>query len=454
MSASGFHMRLSEAARLIRARYTGPDVLLQGISTDSRKDVKDNLFIALHGPNFDAHEFVVSVHAAGAAACMVEHEVKVAGPMLIVDDTRRAMGRLAGAWRKQFSYPVIAVTGSNGKTTVKEMLAAILSQRTPVLATQGNLNNDIGVPLTLLRLDKSFSAAIIEMGANHPGEIDYLTGLAQPDVALITNAGPAHLEGFGSLEGVSRAKGEIYNGLGTDGVAVINIDDLFSDYWIGLNKKHQMLTFGLHKTADVSAKIGYAETGQQLELHTPKGKLDVKLNLIGMHNVMNALAASAAALAVNTPLEHIKAGLEMMHAVNGRMQSKEGLRHARIIDDTYNANPGSLQAALNVLSALPGARWLALGDMGELGEGSERIHSDAGMVIKAASVDRLYTLGELAARAAETYGPAARRFSSHEAMIDELRIELKEDVTLLVKGSRRSRMDKIVTALTLNGGRN
>ena len=451
MSKQGFSLRLAEAATLLKARYTGTDVILQGVSTDSRKDVQGTLYVALRGPNFDAHAFVHDVQKAGAAACMVDREIEGLERSLIVKDTHQALGELASLWRKRFSCPVIAITGSNGKTTVKEMIAAILSQQGKVMATQGNLNNDIGVPLTLFRMSEQHQYAVIEMGANHHGEIKYLAGLTQPDVAVITNAGPAHLEGFGSVEGVSRAKGEIYSGLTDGGVAIINADDDYAGYWKALNLQRRTLTFGIQNSADVSATLNATSGGNTMQLHTPVGGISITLRLLGRHNAMNALAATASAIAVGISLDRIKAGLEGMHPVKGRLQSVVGVGNARIIDDTYNANPASLQAALDVLTTVPGSRWLALGDMGELGDEALTMHSNAGVAAKAAGVDRLYTLGELASRAAQAYGPAARHFDNHDAMVSELKTELKADVTLLVKGSRRSRMDKIVTALTLNG---
>ena len=446
----GFQMRLQEAAEALGARWAGEDVMLEGVSTDTRTLQAGQLFVALRGPNFDGHDYLAEAKAKGAAACMVEQPVANC-PALIVGDTRLALGRLARAWRRHFAMPLVAVTGSNGKTTVKEMLASIFAQQGEVLATRGNLNNDIGVPLTLFGLDSSRSSAVIEMGANHAGEIAYLTSLAEPNVAVITNAAAAHLEGFGSLEGVAKAKGEIYQGLKQDGTAIINADDDYADLWRGLTKDKNVLSFGLQNPADISARWQAGDCGSQIHITTPEGKVKLHLALLGEHNVMNALAAIAAAQAVGIKLTTIKAGLEAMQPVAGRLQLKAGLQGSRLIDDTYNANPASLAAAIEVLAAFGGKHILVLGDMGELGDDTEALHAEAGRFAKAHAVDRLYTVGPMAAVAAKAFGTGAQPCENHEAVSKALQPELDTDSTVLVKGSRLSQMERIVQMLVSGG---
>ncbi len=446
----GFLMRLHEAAEALGARWAGEDVRLQGVSTDTRTLQAGQLFVALHGPNFDGHDYLAEAKARGAAACMVEKPVANC-PSIIVGDTRLALGRLARAWRQRFTLPLVAVTGSNGKTTVKEMLATILGQQGQTLATRGNLNNDIGLPLTLFDLDAGYTAAVVEMGANHAGEIAYLTRLAEPGVAVITNAAPAHLEGFGSLEGVARAKGEIFQGLSETGTAIINADDPFAPLWREFAQSRKTLSFGLLQPADVTARWQAGERGSQLQVTTPEGELECTLALLGEHNVMNALAAIAAALAVGLPMTAIKAGLEEMQPVPGRLQLKPGLKGCRIIDDTYNANPASLTAAIQVLAGFAGKRILVLGDMGELGENAIPLHAEAGRVAKAAGIEGLYAVGSMAKAAVESFGAGAEWFADQPTASATLQSELASDVTVLLKGSRLSHMEQVVNALVAGG---
>ncbi|MEO5573247.1 MAG: UDP-N-acetylmuramoyl-tripeptide--D-alanyl-D-alanine ligase [Gammaproteobacteria bacterium] len=446
-------MRLSQAAQAINATLCGADVEFCGVSTDTRSLQTDNLFVALTGPHFDAHDFLAQAHGKGAAAAMLNNAASDALPVLVVADTRASLARLAAHWRRQFTVPVIAVTGSNGKTTVKEMIAAIFNQIGPTLVTQGNLNNDIGLPLTLLRLDASHRFAVIEMGANHPGEIAHLTAITRPNVALINNAGPAHLEGFLTLAGVARAKGEIFAGLATQGTAILNADDVFSGLWRELIGDQRCLSFGLEAPADVSAHWKMHDDGSQLELHTPAGDIAIRLPLPGRHNVMNALAASAAALAAGAGLNEIKRGLEAIQPVKGRLQIKSGLHGTRIIDDTYNANPGSLGAALEVLASSPDATWLVLGDMAELGDDAGALHEAAGQQALAAGIDRLFTVGEFSRRAAQQFGSSARHFVTQDELIAGLRDELNAAqpfaVSVLIKGSRSAGMERVVAVLTV-----
>ena len=446
----GFQMRLHEAADALGAHWAGEDVMLQGVGTDTRTLQTGQLFVALHGPNFDGHDYLAEAKAKGAAACMVEKPVANCSA-LIVGDTRLALGQLARAWRHHFAMPLVGVTGSNGKTTVKEMLASIFARLGEVLATRGNLNNDIGVPLTLLGLDSRHTSAVVELGANHAGEIAYLTALAEPNVAVITNAASAHLEGFGTLNGVANAKGEIFQGLKEDGTAIINADDEFASLWRGLAKDKKVLSFGLQNPADIAAQWQVGDRGSQIHVSTPEGKVKLQLALLGEHNVMNALAAIAAAQAAGVKLTTIKAGLEAMQPVAGRLQLKAGIHGSRIIDDTYNANPASLAAAIEVLAGFAGKHILVLGDMGELGDEARELHAQAGRFARAHGVDRLYTVGPMAAAAAEAFGKEAQQCDSHEAASKALQQELTDDATVLVKGSRLSRMERVVQRLESGG---
>ncbi|MFN2308165.1 MAG: UDP-N-acetylmuramoyl-tripeptide--D-alanyl-D-alanine ligase [Gammaproteobacteria bacterium] len=441
-------MQLSEAAGVLQARRSGPDARFAGISTDSRSLAAGNLFFALSGPHFDGHDHLDAARSRGAVAAVVSRPVQTPLPLLQVADTRRALGELARHWRGRFSLPVVGITGSNGKTTVKEMVAAILGQRGSVLATQGNLNNDIGVPLTLARLDQAHRSAVVEMGANHAGEIAYLTRLARPTVGIVTNAGPAHLEGFGSLEGVAHAKGELFAELSSDAVAVINADDRFAGLWRGLAQGRRCLGFGLEPGAEVSADWQANGSGTRLNLRTPDGELPVRLPLPGRHNVLNALGATAAALAAGASLEDVRRGLEGLAAVGGRLQHRTRADGGLIIDDTYNANPASLRAAIAVLAALPGERWLVLGDMAELGGDAAALHAEIGADACAAGIERLYTLGPLSAHAARACGERAQAFVDFDALMAALRKHLRAEVTLLVKGSRAMGMERVVRALT------
>jgi UDP-N-acetylmuramoyl-tripeptide--D-alanyl-D-alanine ligase len=447
-------MSLSDAAGAINARHLGVGAVFSGVSTDSRSVQRDELFVALKGERFDGHDYLDEAASRGAVGVMVSRPVDIALGQLVVDDTRLGLGRLAAAWRADLQIPVIAVTGSNGKTTVKEMIASIMAGRGEVLATHGNLNNDIGVPLTLLRLRDTHQSAVIEMGANHAGEIAYVTALARPTVAMITNAGPAHLEGFGSLDGVAHAKAEIFTGLGATGTAVLNADDAYYPLWKHLTRHYRQLSFAIDATADMHADAksivvtGDGETQRtQFTLHTPAGSIDVSLPMPGRHNVMNALGAAAAAFAAGAEPEDIRRGLAAATSVGGRMQSRPGLHGARLIDDTYNANPASLQAGLSVLTALPGRHWLMLGDMGELGDDAAAAHEIAGQAARAAGIERLFTLGDLASHAAAAFGAGATHFDTIEDLIQALRFDLAHGITLLIKGSRLMRLERVVAAV-------
>ena len=438
---------LKQIAVYAQGQLKGNAEAVSGVSTDTRSLQAGELFVALTGPNFDGHDYVAQAVEAGAVAVMVARDLDCAVPQIIVDDTRLALGRLASGWRHSINSVLIGLTGSNGKTTVKEMIAAILRELGQVLATRGNLNNDIGMPLTLLGLRPEHEFAVIEMGANHHGEIRYLARIADPDIALITNAAPAHLEGFGDLDGVARGKGELFEELRSDALAVINHDDVYFEYWQGRLDGQKTLSFGMNPGADVCG----SDDDQNFVLHYANEEIQIKLPLAGRHNRMNALAAAAVAIAAGSGLEQIRAGLESMKPVAGRLQAQEGRSGARIIDDTYNANPGSLQAAIDYLAGIQGQRWLVLGNMGELGDAGDELHRQAGVMAAGAALDRLYTLGTLARNAAESFGPNARAFDDRQQMIEVLRSELKPGVTVLVKGSRSMAMEEVVKALVLKG---
>jgi UDP-N-acetylmuramoyl-tripeptide--D-alanyl-D-alanine ligase len=449
-------LSLDRVAAYAGGRLQGQVVDVTGVSTDTRTLQSGELFIALNGENFDGHDYVLQAAAKGAAAAMVSRTVECTIPLVLVDDTRLGLGNFAAGWRQDLKPMMVGLTGSNGKTTVKEMIAAIFKQQGRVLATRGNLNNDIGMPLTLLELRPEHEYAVIEMGANHLEEIRYLAEISDPDIGLINNAAPAHLEGFGDLDGVARGKGELFESLRFDAIAILNKDDVYAEYWRGCLHGQEVLSFGMNPGADVQ---GVYEA-QTFRIEYQDQRVSVDLPLPGSHNRMNALAAAACAIAAGLSLEKIKAGLESMQSVAGRLQAQKGLKGARIIDDTYNANPGSLTAAIEYLSEADGGRWLVLGDMGELGDASEELHRDAGRYAAEAGLDRLYVLGELAHKAAESFGSGATAYTDKESLIRALTDELDESVTVLIKGSRSMAMEEVVGALIVahessneNGGK-
>ncbi len=444
-------LRLSEVATLVNGRLVGEDAWVEGVSTDTRRLTPGCLFIALRGERYDGHEFVRRAATLAAGAALVAREIDGGPAQIVVGDTLAALQRLAAAWRLRSNAPVLAVTGSNGKTTTKTMLAAILGQAGRVLATRGNLNNHIGVPLTLLELGAEHDFAVVEMGANHPGEIALLTRLARPNVGLITNAGDAHLEGFGSREGVARAKGELFADLAADGIAVINADDAYADLWGELAGDRRQLRFGLRGKTEVRAHDVVTEAnGMRFVLTAPDGEAAVTLPLAGRHNVANALAAAAAAAAVGTPVAAIAAGLAAVPPVAGRLRARPAVGGATLIDDSYNANPDSLAAAIEVLTAGTGQAWLVLGDMAELGDATEMRHTEAGRLARKAGVRRLFTIGRHSVLAARAFGGDARHYEEREALIRDIADGLSSDVTVLVKGSRSAGMEQVVEALVCN----
>ncbi|HKD53674.1 MAG TPA: UDP-N-acetylmuramoyl-tripeptide--D-alanyl-D-alanine ligase, partial [Steroidobacteraceae bacterium] len=411
---------LAEFARLCAGRLNGADARYGEVVTDSRTLQAGQLFVALRGQNFDGHAFVAAARAEGAAGAVVDTLQDVALPQIVVPDTQAALVRAARAWRAAFTGPVIGVAGSNGKTTTKEMTAAILSRAGDCLATRGNLNNHIGVPLTLLRLEPTHRFAVVEMGANHAGEVAALAQIAQPTVGMITNAGAEHLEGFGSLEGVARAEGEMVAALSQSATAVINADDEFAALWRALTRA-RLVTFGVRAPADFSAAevrttVGAAGFRTHFRLQTPHGSAAIELAVGGAHNVSNALAAAAAAASAGATLEHIAAGLATVRAVPGRLQFRQARSGAWLIDDSYNANPSSVHAAIEVLASLTGRKWLVLGDMAELGDFAEEAHAEIGEFARASGIERLYATGALMERAVASFGAGALCFADVGAL--------------------------------------
>jgi len=442
-------LQLTEAATLLKGVLTGKDRIFTGCSTDSRHPMPGALFIALRGERFDGHDFLEQAYEQGAYAALVDKPVKTKLATLQVNDTRLAMGKLARYWRQKFAIKLVAITGSNGKTSTKEMLSAIFRQQGCVLATQGNLNNDIGVPLTLFRLQPNHRYAVIEMGANHAGEIGYLSHLAEPLVAGITLCAPAHLEGFQSIDGVAHAKGEIFSGLSSDGVAVINQDDQYAPLWQQLASPRPILGFSLqHEEADITAQdIQLKLDASDFTLNTPQGAIAIHLPLPGRHNIMNALIASACALACDCDLLTIQHGLKTVESVKGRLQRLAGLHGSVLIDDSYNANPGSFKAALAVLAEAPAPRWLIMGDMNELGEKSIEFHTEAGQLAQQIGVERLLAVGKMSAYSVAAFGEGGQHFDNHEALIKFAHRALPSAATVLIKGSRGMHMEKIVQVL-------
>ncbi len=441
-------MSLQQVTEVLDGEMHGDNVSFSSISTDSRQLKPGDLYIALQGERFDGHDFLQQALDAGAVAAIVQADVTVSLPYIKVDNTRHALARLAAARRQEFTRPLVAITGSNGKTTVKEMIATILRKQGDVLMTQGNFNNDIGLPLTLLGLRQQ-DYAVIEMGANHRGEIAYLTDIAKPDIALITNAGPAHLEGFGSIQGVAEAKAEIYQGLSEDGVAVINRDDDYSDYWHNLCEKYRIVDFSLHdKAATVYGEWKPAEQGGVLKVWHNDNVFRVVLKVYGRHNAMNAMAAIAVAVTLQVPVEKICEALQQFESVEGRLKLHHVSPTLVVIDDTYNANPASLSAGIDVLKQLPGEHWLILGDMGELGSDATRLHFDAGIKARRAGISRLLAVGEASQHAVDAFGEGAQLFENKDELMTFIKLHQMAALGVLVKGSRFMHMEEIVKHLT------
>ena len=440
---------LSWIAQVTGGRLLGEDRTVDAIATDTRAlPAGRALFVALKGERFDGHAHVQAAADGGCVAALVSRQADVALPQVVVADTERALASLAAAVQGTRATKVLAVTGSNGKTTVKTLLHSILRQLGGAYANPGNRNNEIGLPLAVLDAPDDARFAVYEMGAGKPGDIAYLTAIARPDVALVNNIASAHLERMGSLLGVAQTKGAIYQALPEDGVAVVNADDAFALYFLERLRGRRVFRYGTEAAADVTARgIHTGIEGSRFVLATPQGDIDVQLPLPGRHNVSNALAAASMALAVGASLEQIRVGLETAEPVAGRLVTHHLRNGATLIDDSYNANPGSLAAAIDTLASNGGDAWLVLGDMRELGADEAALHAEAGTHARAVGITRLYALGELSAHAAQAFGEGARTFATHDELAAALGAELHAGTTVLVKGSRGSAMDRIVTAL-------
>ena len=440
-------LSLRELANVVDGRLTSGDSEFSSVSIDTRTLSPGALFVAIDGERVRGLDHVPDAEKAGAVAVLSQRPHGGTLPGIVVDDPVRALGKLAAFWRNRLDIPVVGITGSNGKTTVKEMVASILAQVGSVYASPGNFNNHLGVPLTLLGVRPDHRFAVVEMGMNHPGEIDYLTRIVRPTVALITNAALAHLEGLGSLSEIVRAKAEIFNGLQTGGTAIINADDRFAAYWAARTRAFQTITFGLNSRSRVGGEVSATEDGQLIELSLPDESIEVHLNLLGRHNALNALAAASVAWACGCSSSEIRSGLEAMSAQPGRLQVRAGSRGANLIDDTYNANPASLGAAIKTLAGRSGRKMLILGNMAELGERAEELHRAAGREARDAGIDTLFACGELAGLAADAFGESGQTFESTDSLIRAARPMLSPGLTVLIKGSRSARMEQVANAL-------
>ena len=439
---------LSQIANILGCNAPAVDIAITGTAIDSRKVTLGSLFVAIAGERVDGHDYLAAARQAGASAALVSSRQDDSLPQLVVGDVVQALGIIAKYWREQCDVKVVAITGSNGKTTVKEMVAAILRQCGSVIATQGNLNNELGVPLTLTRINSSTDYAVIEMGANHRGEISRLVEMAQPQCSLINNVAPAHLEGFGDLMGVAKAKAEIFLGLPENGVGVINTDMDFVNEWKQVLENRKVLTFALNNPADIKANDLQIDTGSSHFMVELEGEFHyINVPLPGIHNVANALAAIALTHAMAIPASAMIKGLATMSAVPHRLQLRSGLNRSQLIDDSYNANPGSYKQALATLAAFSGEHWLVLGDFGELGSDSERIHIQMGMDAKQANVKRLWTVGVNSKKACESFGDGAKHFDDVATLESALKQEISKDVTCLIKGSRFMQLDKLADSL-------
>ena len=446
-------MPLSEVALWTHGTLYGHDAPLHGVGTDTRQLAPGMLFVAIRGERVDGHDFLAQASAAGAAGALVERRIPAAQlPQVRVADTLAALGDLASAVRARSSVQVVGITGSSGKTTVKNLCAAILEGVAPTHATAGNQNNEIGLPLSLLNMRDDARYAVLEMGAGKPGDIAYLAGIARPYVALVNNVAPAHLERLGSIEGVAETKGAIYAALPADGIAVINADDAFAGYFAAQAGTRSVLRFGLVADADVRAGDVHSDlAGSRFELITPAGRAAVMLPLPGLHNVRNALAAAALAHALGVAPPQIAAGLARAGAVGGRLARRVMPGGWTLIDDSYNANPGSVAAAIETLALAGGETWLVLGDLAELGPGAPALLAELGRKARTAGIARLWTVGRLSAEASRAFGHAARHFDDQAALAAALRAELHAGVTCLVKGSRSAAMERVIDQLEQEG---
>ena len=442
-------MSLAEAAAAMQGRLAGKDARMRGVSTDTRSLRAGELFVAIRGERYDGHGFLAMAHEKGAAGALVDAHYAGPAPLpvIAVEDTRRALGRLGRHWRARFSPVLIGIAGANGKTTTKEMLAAILrahAGEAGVLATEGNLNTDIGVPVTLLQLCAAHRFCAIELGMNHPGEIAWLASLAQPTVAVVTNAQREHMEFMKSVEASAEENANVLRALPASGVAVVNADDACRPTFLGAAGQRRVVDFALEREATVTGGYTLKALSSELVLRTPQGEARVDLAIPGLHNVRNALAAAASAHAAGIPPEAIGRGLGAFRPYSGRLQVKRTRGGATLIDDSYNANPDSVRAAIDVLAAQPAPTVLVLGDMGEVGEEGPAFHREVGEYARAHKVGALYAIGEASREAVGAFGAGARHFATPEELVRAL----PREGTLLVKGSRFMRMERVVAALT------
>lgn len=440
------NLSLTEISATLNLPAPTVNITFNSVSTDSRTLQPGDLFVALHGENFDGHNFIEQALAAGAAAVVVDRNVEATVPVLQVADTLRAYAQIAALYRSKFAIPIAAVTGSCGKTTVKNILASILSQAGSVLAPEGSFNNEVGVPNTILKLRPEHDFAVLELGAKNKGDIEYLMQIVQPNVALINNAAPAHLETFGDLDGIAKVKGEIYEQL--QGTAVLNVDDVYAPYWLTLIKDQPVITFGLESKADITCAFIIEEHHQiKFELITDIGKATVTMQVLGMHNVMNALAATALARGLNISLAHIKAGLEAFVPTTRRMQVKLGKHGAKVIDDSYNANPIAMRKAIEVLAKQQGRKIMVVADMLEMGQDAVHMHTELGKQIREAQIDKLYAYGDLARHTASAYGDEAAFFTDKTTLTIDLLNIMDKDTVVLVKGSNGMHLEDVINVI-------
>jgi UDP-N-acetylmuramoyl-tripeptide--D-alanyl-D-alanine ligase len=445
-------MSLAEAAAAMQGRRAGTDVRFSGVSTDSRGIGRDELFVAIRGERFDGHEFLGMAKSRGASAALVDERFNASPPLpvVVVDDTRKGLGRLARHWRSRFAPAVVGIAGANGKTTTKEMLAAILRAHAgdaAVLATKGNLNTDIGVPLTVLQMSAAHRYGVIELGMNHPGEIEWLAAIAQPTIGLVTNAQREHMEFMGSVAASAQENSHVFRVLPTAGVAVVNADDACRAIFLEAAGRRRIVEFGLDRPATVTGGYALKPLASDIVVRTPEGETRAMLAIPGLHNVRNAIAAAACAHAVGIPVENIGKGLAAFRPYAGRLQVKRARGGAILLDDSYNANPDSVRAAIDVLAACPAPTVLVLGDMGEVGAQGPQFHREAGAYARERGIGALYALGSASRDAADAFGQGGRHFDSPE----HLRAALPPAATVLVKGSRFMRMERVVAALTGEG---
>lgn len=434
--------------RLIGADVDAFDLVIENVAIDSRKVNEGELFVAIKGENHDGADFIPVAIEKGAVAVITEVETDIPVPQVVVEDAWKALALLGNMAREASEAGFVAITGSNGKTTVKEMVRAILAEVAPTHATQGNLNNEIGVPLTLFALEQDHKYVVVEMGASKKGDIEYLTRIARPDISVVTNASAAHLQGFGSVKGVAETKGEIFESLPEEGTAIINADDEYSGYWKDISGTENIITFGECSTADVrlGSYIGSVDTNFA-EIETPNGELRLNLKLPGLHNIKNAMAATAVGIALNIPLTTIKNALEKMGAVKGRLCFQKAKNGGTVIDDSYNANPASLQAGLQVLADQEGQKWLLLGDMAELGDDTEEFHANAAKQAADLGVEKLFACGSNKELLVQNFGSGAKAYKDMNLLIEDLDKGLTKGVTLLVKGSRMMKLDQVVESI-------